>query len=69
MRGYGGHVMSGEVGSAPAGGAAAAAQINADLVTDDTRRALTALRAAGVFTPERESGLCAQAMGDRRHGL
>jgi thioredoxin reductase len=56
-----------QVGAAAAAGASAAAQINADLVTEDTRRAVQARR--DPFSAESEARLCAQVMGERRHGL
>jgi thioredoxin reductase len=40
--------LSAQVGSSAAAGADAAAQINADLVAEDTRRAIAELRAARV---------------------
>lgn len=56
-----------QVGAAAAAGASAAAQINADLVTEDTHRAVQARREP--FSAESEARLCAQVMGERRHGL
>jgi thioredoxin reductase len=59
--------LAAQVGNAAAAGAAAAAQINADLVAEDTRRAVAAHR--NPFSAENEARLCELAMGDRRHGL
>ncbi|WP_207620856.1 NAD(P)/FAD-dependent oxidoreductase [Streptosporangium minutum] len=56
-----------QVGSAAAAGAAAAAQINADLVAEDTRQAVAAWR--DPFSAESEARVCELVMGDRRHGL
>ena len=55
------------VGGAAAAGALAAAQINADLVVDETRRAVAAYR--DPFSPRSEAIVCEQVIGDRRHGL
>ncbi|WP_037295401.1 NAD(P)/FAD-dependent oxidoreductase [Saccharomonospora azurea] len=52
---------------AAASGATAAGAINADLVDEDTHRAV--LRHRDPFSHESESVLCAQVMGGRRHGL
>ncbi|TDD91497.1 NAD(P)/FAD-dependent oxidoreductase [Actinomadura rubrisoli] len=54
------------IGSANAGTRAAAA-MNADLVAEDTRRAVDARRAPFSAAMERES--CERVLGDRRHGL
>jgi thioredoxin reductase len=56
-----------QVGAAAAAGTMAAAQINADLIAEETRQAVAAHRAP--FSAEFEARLCEQAMGDRRHGL
>lgn len=58
------------VGSAAAGVRAAAA-INADLVAEDTRRAVAVrqLSAAKPFSAEAEREVCERVLGDRRHGL
>lgn len=56
-----------QVGAAAAAGANAAAQINADLVAEETRQAVAAHR--DPFSAENEARLCELAMGDRRHGL
>ncbi|MFC6901543.1 NAD(P)/FAD-dependent oxidoreductase [Nonomuraea dietziae] len=59
--------LAAQVGSSAAAGAAAAAQINADLVTEETRLAVAAY--LDPFSAESEARLCELAMGDRRHGL
>ncbi|MGW7520065.1 NAD(P)/FAD-dependent oxidoreductase [Streptomyces sp. NPDC054796] len=59
--------LTAQVGAAAAQGAGAGAQINADLVTEETRRAVAARRA--LFPAEAEARVCEVAMGDRRHGL
>lgn len=56
-----------QVGAAAAAGAAAAGQINADLVAEETRRAVAAYR--DPFSAESEARVCQLVMGDRRHGL
>lgn len=56
-----------QVGGAAAAGAAAAAQINADLVTEDTRRAVLAYR--DPFSAGSEARLCELTGGERRHGV
>ncbi|MFE3204356.1 NAD(P)/FAD-dependent oxidoreductase [Embleya sp. NPDC059237] len=56
-----------QVGAAAAGGAAAGAQINADLVAEDTRRAVAAYR--DVFSAASEARVCEKVLGERRHGL
>ncbi|MFL6053490.1 MAG: NAD(P)/FAD-dependent oxidoreductase [Actinoallomurus sp.] len=56
-----------QVGAAAAAGTMAAAQINADLIDEETRQAVAAYR--DPFSAESEARLCEQAMGDRRHGL
>ncbi|GAB3479094.1 NAD(P)/FAD-dependent oxidoreductase [Amycolatopsis cihanbeyliensis] len=56
-----------QVGAAAAAGAGAGAQINADLVTEDTRRAVVAFR--DPFSPETEARVAELVLGDRRHGL
>ncbi|MDG4862346.1 NAD(P)/FAD-dependent oxidoreductase [Streptomyces sp. T-3] len=62
--------LSAQVGSAAAAGATAAAQINADLIAEETRQAVAAHRAGtGPFSAENEAQVCEMAMGDRRHGL
>ncbi|MFG2008593.1 NAD(P)/FAD-dependent oxidoreductase [Micromonospora sp. NPDC048868] len=56
-----------QVGAAAAAGVVVAAQINADLVAEETRRAVAARRAP--FSARSEAALCEQVVGDRRHGL
>lgn len=56
-----------QVGTAAAAGAAAAAQINADLIAQETRQAVAAYR--DPFSAESEARVCELVMGDRRHGL
>jgi thioredoxin reductase len=52
---------------AAASGAAAATAINADLVAEDTRRAVVANR--DPFSPATEARICEQVAGQRRHGI
>ncbi|MQA16922.1 MAG: FAD-binding protein [Pseudonocardiaceae bacterium] len=59
--------LSAQVGTAAAAGAAAAAQINAELVAEDTRQAVATRR--DPFSPETEARVCELVMRDRRHGL
>ncbi|RLK25973.1 thioredoxin reductase [Micromonospora sp. M71_S20] len=56
-----------QVGAAAAAGVFAAAQINADLVAEETRRAVAAHR--DPLSGRSEAALCEQVVGDRRHGL
>ncbi|MGN9767203.1 NAD(P)/FAD-dependent oxidoreductase [Micromonospora sp. SD12] len=56
-----------QVGAAAAAGVVAAAQINADLVAEETRRAVATRR--DPFSARSEAALCEQVVGDRRHGL
>ncbi|MGC5331778.1 NAD(P)/FAD-dependent oxidoreductase [Micromonospora sp. DT62] len=56
-----------QVGAAAAAGVVVAAQINADLVAEETRRAVAVRRAP--FSARSEAALCEQVVGDRRHGL
>ncbi|MEU4782190.1 NAD(P)/FAD-dependent oxidoreductase [Micromonospora sp. NPDC023633] len=56
-----------QVGAAAAAGVVVAAQINADLVAEETRLAVAAYR--GPFSARSEAALCEQVVGDRRHGL
>ncbi|MFG1964760.1 NAD(P)/FAD-dependent oxidoreductase [Nonomuraea sp. NPDC049028] len=56
-----------QVGTAAAAGATAAAQINADLIAEETREAVAAYR--DPFSAEAEARLCELAMGESRHGL
>ena len=46
---------------------AAGAAINADLISEDTRRAVSA--AVGPFTAEIEARVSEKILGNRRHGL
>jgi len=55
-----------QVISSAAAGLEAAAAVNGDLITEDTRRAVAARR---VFSPASERELCDQVLGDRRHGI
>ncbi|WP_406455174.1 NAD(P)/FAD-dependent oxidoreductase [Streptomyces sp. NBC_00876] len=59
-------LMEQVIGAAGAGLKAAAA-INADLVADDTRRAVEARRSP--FSAEAEREVCERTSGSRRHGL
>jgi thioredoxin reductase len=59
--------LAAQVGTAAAAGAAAAAHINADLVAEETRQAVTAYR--DQFSAESEARVCELVLGDRRHGL
>ncbi|GAA5078052.1 NAD(P)/FAD-dependent oxidoreductase [Nocardia iowensis] len=56
-----------QVGSAAAAGAFAAAQLNADLITEDIDRAVAAYR--NPFSSENEARLAELVAADRRHGL
>lgn len=60
------NLMEQVIGAAAAGLMAASA-INADLVGDDTRRAVEARRAP--FSAEAERQVCEKTLGNRRHGL
>jgi hypothetical protein len=53
--------------SSAAGGLNAAAALNADLIAEDTRRAVAARRQP--FSPAAERELCEAVLGDRRHGV
>ncbi|NYH77620.1 thioredoxin reductase [Actinopolyspora biskrensis] len=59
--------LSAQVGNAAAAGAATAARINAELVTEETERAVSARRSP--FSPENEARNCELVLGERRHGL
>ncbi|MEI5102357.1 NAD(P)/FAD-dependent oxidoreductase [Streptomyces sp. PmtG] len=59
--------LGAQVGGAAAAGAGAGAQINADLVAEDTRRAVAARRAP--FSTESEARACEAVLGAGRHGL
>ncbi|QUH05620.1 hypothetical protein HUO13_36915 [Saccharopolyspora erythraea] len=41
--------------------------VGADLIAEDTRRAVRARR--DLFSPESEARICAQVVGERRHGV
>nr|WSW66607.1 NAD(P)/FAD-dependent oxidoreductase [Streptomyces sp. NBC_00995] len=56
-----------QVIGAAAAGLKAGAAINADLVADDTRRAVETRRAP--FSAEAERQVCEKTLGNRRHGL
>lgn len=59
--------LAAQVGAAAAGGAVAGASINADLITEETRRAVAALR--HPFSGKSEARVAELVLGDRRHGL
>ncbi|MYV99364.1 FAD-dependent oxidoreductase [Streptomyces sp. SID3343] len=59
--------LAAQVGAAAAAGAGAGAQINADLVAEETRRAVAAHR--DPFSAENEARVSELVMGDRRHGM
>ncbi|WP_444963624.1 NAD(P)/FAD-dependent oxidoreductase [Nocardiopsis sp. M1B1] len=59
--------LSAQVGASAASGAAAGAQINADLVDEDTRRAVAAHRDA--FSAGSEARVSELVSGEGRHGL
>lgn len=59
--------LSAQVGAAAAQGAMAGAQINADLLAEETRAAVAAYR--DPFSAASEARLCEQVLGDRRHGV
>ncbi|MFF0529001.1 NAD(P)/FAD-dependent oxidoreductase [Nocardia amikacinitolerans] len=76
--------LAAQVGTAAAAGATAGAQINADLVAEDTRHAVAAYTSAGGHSPsadrarperrhpfsaDTEARLCETSSGDSRHGL
>ncbi len=58
-----------QVITAAAAGLGAGAAINADLIAEDTRRAVEARRAGQPFSAAAERELCEQVLGDRRHGI
>ncbi|MGW3245019.1 hypothetical protein [Streptomyces sp. NPDC001070] len=60
-----------QVVGAAAAGVRAGAAINADLIADETRRAVAARRAgpSAVFSGPVEAEVCARVLGERRHGL
>ncbi|GEL18158.1 oxidoreductase [Pseudonocardia asaccharolytica DSM 44247 = NBRC 16224] len=59
--------LAAQVGTAAAAGATAAAQINADLVAEDTRQAVAAYR--DPLSAESEARVGELVIGNRRHGL
>ena len=59
--------LSAQVGPAAAAGANAGAQINADLIGEETRAAVEAYR--NPFTGPSEARVAELVLGDRRHGL
>ncbi|NHD15961.1 NAD(P)/FAD-dependent oxidoreductase [Actinopolyspora sp. BKK1] len=59
--------LSAQVGNAAAAGAATAARINAELVTEETDRAVAAGRSP--FSAAGEARNCELVLGNRRHGL
>ena len=59
--------LSAQVGTAAAAAAFAAAQINLELVTEETDAAVAAYR--DLFSAQAEARLAELAAGDRRHGL
>jgi thioredoxin reductase len=59
--------LTAQVGAAAAAAAMAGAQINADLVMEETQAAVAAYREP--FSAESEARLCAAVAGDRRHGF
>ncbi|MEV5594494.1 NAD(P)/FAD-dependent oxidoreductase [Streptomyces sp. NPDC052496] len=59
--------LTANVLASAASGSAAAGAINADLVTEDTHRAVRARK--DPFSAEAEARVCALVAGDRRHGL
>ncbi len=75
--------LRGQVISSAAAGLHTGAAINADLIAEDTRRAVTARRQhhedrehrqprltiADAFSPQAERDTCERVLGERRHGL
>ncbi|MBF6173755.1 NAD(P)/FAD-dependent oxidoreductase [Nocardia blacklockiae] len=59
--------LSAQVGGAAAAGAVAGGHINADLITEDTDRAVEAARTP--FSPAAEAEVAELVTGDRRHGV
>ena len=59
--------LAAQVVSAAASGVTAGATINADLVAEDTERAVSAYR--DPFSAGSEARVCESVLGDRRHGL
>ena len=63
-----------QVGSSAAAGVTAGAALNADLIAEDTARAVAERRARGsspaaVFAPRSEAAVAARVLGARAHGL
>ncbi|MGW7021482.1 NAD(P)/FAD-dependent oxidoreductase [Streptomyces decoyicus] len=61
--------LMGGLPAAQASGVAAAAAINADLVSADADEAVTRRRSAQAFSAADEALVCERVLGDRRHGL
>ena len=62
--------LTDQVIAAAAAGVRAGAAVNADLVAEETRRAVAARReAASVFSAPSEREVCDRVLGDRRHGV
>ncbi|UNZ20821.1 NAD(P)/FAD-dependent oxidoreductase [Streptomyces sp. 891-h] len=61
--------LSAQVGGAAAAGAGAAAQINADLIAEETRRAVAAHRDRAPFSAATEARVSELVTGNARHGL
>jgi hypothetical protein len=59
--------LAAQVGAAAAAGALVGAQINADLIGEETRQAVAAYR--DPFTAESEARQAELVGGDRRHGI
>jgi thioredoxin reductase len=59
--------ITAQVGAAAAAGAIAGAQINADLIAEETDRAVAAYR--DPFSAESEARISELVLGDRRHGV
>ena len=60
--------LTAQVIASAAGGLRAGAAINADLIAEDTRRAVEQRRRA-PFAPAAERELCDAVLGDQRHGI
>ncbi|WP_405014628.1 NAD(P)/FAD-dependent oxidoreductase [Kitasatospora sp. NBC_01539] len=62
--------LTDQVIAAAAAGVRAGAAVNADLVAEETRRAVAARReAVSVFSAPSEREVCDRVLGDRRHGV
>ena len=59
--------LTDQVVAAAAAGVRAGAAVNADLIAEETRRAVAARR--GTFSAAAEREVCDRVLGDRRHGL